>query len=75
MNAYAQGDALEQDMKLSDEAKALMINAAETMRLSARSYYRLIRVARTIADLDHGQDSILKPHVAEALSYRKTALL
>ena len=46
-------------------------NAAERMKLSARSYHRLLRVARTIADLDDGASVITPNHVAEALSYRR----
>ena len=42
------------------------------MRLSARGYHRVLRVARTLADLD-GSDKIGKLHLAEALSYRALA--
>ena len=41
------------------------------MRLSARGYHRVLRVARTLADLD-GADMVGRIHVAEALSYRAT---
>jgi magnesium chelatase family protein len=43
--------------------------AAEAMRLSARGYHRVLKVARTIADLD-GAEAIGRPHLAEALAYR-----
>src|SRR3974390_1333006 len=43
--------------------------AADTMRLSARGYHRVLRVARTLADLD-GADKVGRVHLAEALSYR-----
>ena len=46
----------------------------ESAKLSARAYYRVLRVARTIADLDYGSDTIQKPHIAEALSYRRVNL-
>ena len=46
--------------------------AAETMRLSARGYHRVLRVARTLADLDHA-DTVGRLHLAEALSYRTLA--
>jgi magnesium chelatase family protein len=74
VNAHADAETLEKTMLLSDEAKALLTTAAERMKLSARGYYRLIRVARTIADLEGDFEQIGKPHVAEALSYRKMSL-
>ncbi|HSV28662.1 MAG TPA: ATP-binding protein, partial [Candidatus Omnitrophota bacterium] len=43
---------------------------AERMRLSARGYHRVLRVARTLADLD-GSGGVRRIHVAEALSYRR----
>jgi hypothetical protein len=46
--------------------------AADTMRLSARGYHRVLRVARTLADLD-GADKVGRLHLAEALSYRAMA--
>ena len=55
---------------LSDEATALLNTAADRMKLSARSYFKTIKVARTIADLD-GSDEILSSHLAEALQYRQ----
>jgi magnesium chelatase family protein len=48
---------------------SLLRNAAETMRLTARGYHRVLRVARTLADLD-GQEHLGRIHLAEALSYR-----
>ena len=50
-------------------ASALLRQAAEAMRLSARGYHRVLKVARTLADLD-GADSVGRIHLAEALSYR-----
>jgi magnesium chelatase family protein len=44
--------------------------AAERLRLSARGYHRVLRVARTLADLD-GAEGVARRHVAEALSYRQ----
>lgn len=69
-NAEADGQLLESIACLSEPAKALLIQAAEKMMLSARGYHRMIRVARTIADLEQS-DCIEKIHVSEALSYRK----
>jgi magnesium chelatase family protein len=50
----------------------LLRDASETMRLSARGYHRVLRVARTLADLD-GTEKIGRLHLAEALSYRALA--
>ncbi|XLQ20587.1 MAG: YifB family Mg chelatase-like AAA ATPase [Candidatus Moraniibacteriota bacterium] len=54
---------------LDKESKDLLRNAAEKLDLSARAYYRMIKLARTIADLE-GIDEITKNHIAEALQYR-----
>lgn len=51
------------------EGRDLLNTVAERMGLSARGYHRVLRVARTIADLD-GSDDVRRPHVAEAVSYR-----
>src|SRR5262249_20758850 len=48
---------------------ALLRDAADAMRLSARGYHRVLRVARTLADLD-GAEKVGRVHLAEALSYR-----
>jgi magnesium chelatase family protein len=47
-------------------------DAAEAMRLSARGYHRVLRVARTLADLD-GEEAVRRVHLAEALAYRALA--
>ena len=74
VNAHADGEVLEATMPLSPKAKELLNKAAERMKLSARAYYRLIRVCRTIADLEGMTGDITDNHVAEALSYRKITL-
>lgn len=74
VNAHIQGEMLEDAMPLSGDAKELLNKAAEKMRLSARSYYRLIRVARTIADLEGDLGDIKDTHIAESLSYRRINL-
>jgi magnesium chelatase family protein len=51
---------------------ALLRDAAEAMRLSARGYHRVLRVARTLADLD-GEEPVRRVHFAEALAYRALA--
>ena len=69
-NAEADGQILETMMQMEDAAKALLSDAAGRMRLSARGYHRILKVSRTIADLD-AAPSVSKLHVAEALSYRR----
>lgn len=70
VNARANGDALETGMRLGGEARTVLEQAYAKLRLSMRGYYRVLRTARTIADLDSADD-ILKKHVLEALYYRK----
>jgi magnesium chelatase family protein len=55
--------------RLDSDARVLLVKAANQLALSARGYHRVLRVARTIADLD-GDDGVLRMHVAEALRYR-----
>ena len=71
LNAHADGKILEEIAPLSEEARALLNRTAENAKLSARGYFRALRVARTIADMDDAPDIIGKPHIAEALSYRR----
>jgi magnesium chelatase family protein len=69
VNADLEGAALEDHAAPDAEGRALIGRVAERMGLSARGYHRVLRVARTIADLD-GSASVRKPHVAEAISFR-----
>jgi len=72
-NAYADGKLLEEIAPLDTAGQNLLNTAANAMRLSARGYHRVLRVARTLADLE-GSKNISKDHVAEALSYRRLGL-
>jgi magnesium chelatase family protein len=69
VNAEAQSNLIEQIAAPDNGGLKLLRDAAEAMRLSARGYHRVLKVARTIADLD-GADKIGRPHLAEALAYR-----
>jgi magnesium chelatase family protein len=69
VNAAAEGGLLEQIAAADGSGLKLLRDAADAMRLSARGYHRVLKVARTIADLD-GAGHIGRPHLAEALAYR-----
>lgn len=69
LNADAEGAALEEIAKPDDESRALISRVADRFGLTARGYHRILRVARTIADLD-GSEEMRHPHVAEAVSFR-----
>ena len=71
-NAEAPASVLEQIAQPDAQGLKLLRDASETMRLSARGYHRVLRVARTLADLD-GTEKIGRLHLAEALSYRALA--
>ena len=71
-NAEAPASVLETVAQPDAQGTKLLRDAAETMRLSARGYHRVLRVARTLADLD-GAEKIGRLHLAEALSYRALA--
>jgi magnesium chelatase family protein len=67
------GPALVEEIAAPDAAgQRLLADAAESLRLSARGYHRVLKVARTLADLD-GRESVERLHVAEALAYRQAA--
>lgn len=70
-NADAEGGLLEEIAAPDAEGRDLLLRMADRVGLSARGYHRVLRVARTIADLE-GADQVRRPHVAEALSFRLT---
>jgi magnesium chelatase family protein len=69
-NAEADGELLGDVATPDEPGQRLLAQAAEAMRLSARGFHRVLRVARTIADLS-GSEGVSRVHVAEALSYRR----
>ncbi|MGI9412574.1 MAG: YifB family Mg chelatase-like AAA ATPase, partial [Hyphomicrobiales bacterium] len=70
-NAEADGDILEQIAAPDAAGTELLRQAADRMRLSARGFHRVLRVARTLADLA-GREKVTRVDIAEALSYRQT---
>ena len=73
LNADAEGEALDEIATPDQEGRTLITRVAERFGLTARGYHRVLRVARTIADLD-GVDTVRAAHVAEAVSFRIAGL-
>ena len=74
LNTTAEGKVLEAVAPLEDDAKALLDKAMADGRFSARAYYRVLRVARTIGDLSGADGKLGKIHIAEALGYKRARL-
>jgi magnesium chelatase family protein len=72
VNALLGTRELERDAALDEASRALLLAAMNRLGLSARAYHRVLKVARTIADLA-GVDAITVPQIAEALRYRPVA--
>ncbi|MEX2520828.1 MAG: YifB family Mg chelatase-like AAA ATPase [Paracoccaceae bacterium] len=72
-NAELSGETLEECAAPDEEGRALLDLAAEKLRLTGRGYHRVMRLARTIADLD-GAERGGRPHIAEAAGYRRAPL-
>ncbi|WP_422020332.1 YifB family Mg chelatase-like AAA ATPase [Roseibium sp.] len=68
-NAQAPAAVVEKMAQPDDKGLAFLREAAETLQLSARGYHRVLKLARTLADLD-GLETVARIHLAEALSYR-----
>lgn len=69
INAELSGDLRDQMCALVSDDRQWLLTAIERLRLSARAYHRVLKIARTIADLNN-RDWIERPHLLEALSYR-----
>jgi magnesium chelatase family protein len=69
-NSELEGELLERLAAPDDAGRTMLHNAAERFRYTARGYHRVLRLARTLADLD-GSTAVRKIHVAEAISYRR----
>lgn len=70
LNAHADGQVLDKVTSLDEEGLSLLKKATESFKLSARGYRRVLRVARTLADMTQ-TEKVKAVHLAEALSYRR----
>lgn len=70
-NASCSAALMEDVVALDADCTSLIRDASEKLGFSARAYHRVLKVARTLADLD-GAEDVARPHIAEAISYRMT---
>ena len=68
-NGNAPSTIFKKALSIRPEAKQLIDTAASKLAMSARSYFKVLRVARTIADIQH-DDTISPPHISEALQFK-----
>ena len=68
-NAHLEPRAIKRYCRIDDEGERILRRSIDTFGFSARAYHRILKVARTIADLD-GEEHILSRHVSEAVQYR-----
>jgi magnesium chelatase family protein len=68
-NAFLPGPVARRESRLAGGAEEMLATAVETLGLTGRGFDRVVKVARTVADLD-GSEDVARVHVAEALSYR-----
>ncbi len=69
LNSHLPSNNLIDNCLVNQDAKKLLVEAAKTLKLSARAYDKIIRISRTIADME-GSNEVLSHHLAEALQYR-----
>ncbi|HIE54079.1 MAG TPA: ATP-binding protein, partial [Chromatiaceae bacterium] len=72
-NAQLVNSELELHCKMDGAGRELLLRAMNSLGLSARAYHRILRVARTIADLE-GREHIELPHLTEAIGYRRMSM-
>ena len=72
LNAHLTGETFDRYASPDEPGRALLLRACETLGLTARGYHRILRVARTLADLDQSEQ-VRRIHVAEALSARRAS--
>ena len=72
-NARLQGMALDQAIHASDEALQMLVTVLDRLGLSARSYHRILRIARTIADLE-GAEQLGRQHMLQAIQLRRSGI-
>jgi len=72
LNAHIPAAEIDHHIRLADDARAFLLRSAEKLGISARGYHRLLRVARTIADLNHGKTTVTQADIAECLGYRSS---
>ena len=72
LNAHIPAAEIDHHIRLADDARAFLLRSAEKLGISARGYHRLLRVARTIADLNHGETTVTQADIAECLGYRSS---
>ena len=70
LNGDLQASELDQQLAIEPAAREFVLQVMEKLGLSARAYHRILRVSRTIADLE-GREQVDRQHVSEAISYRK----
>lgn len=69
-NAEASSQLIRELVKLNPSSKKILAQAIDRFKLSARAYFRVLKVSRTIADLEH-HEQVTEMHIAEALQYRQ----